>query len=130
MTMQTQATPAWRHYLCTLPEVDPPEALWSRVAAARRRPRPWRGPLLAGAAAAAVFAAVLAWPSLRGVAPLAPPSAIAATAGDTGLRRLDDDIALAYARNASEAELAALWQARERVLASLGGPEPALLARL
>jgi hypothetical protein len=129
----------WRQYLASLPDVDPPEVLWSRLQQRRRppaRPRSSRRAWAGGAIAAALaLALVLLWPSpevpmpeIRRVASSAAP--LAATRADAGLRRLDDELALAYARNADEAELAALWQTRERLIDSLQGPSPALLARL
>lgn len=128
---------AWRQHLSTLPEVEPPAALWLRLHAARALPTRARWPWLA-ATAAAVLVAVLLWSLNEPMSPLsntAPVVALAAPAigpayVDAGLRRLDDDLTLAYARNADEAELAALWQTRERLINSLKSPTPALLARL
>ena len=122
----------WRAHLASLPEVDPPETLWLRLQAAQRQGRsarvPW--PWLAAAAVFAL-AVVIAWPRTQ-TQPAAPSVAVlpAAVRSDDSLRRLDDEIALAYARNADEAELAALWQTRERLIESQQGPAPALLARL
>lgn len=128
---------AWRRYLAALPDVQPPEALWLRLRAAHASPARARWPWLA-ATAAAVLVAVLLWPLRESRAPLsraAPAMAVAAPAVepslvDAGLRRLDDELTLAYARNADETELAALWQTRERLIESLQGPTPAVLARL
>lgn len=128
---------AWRQHLTALPEVDPPEALWLRLRAAHASPTRARWPWLA-ATAAAVLVAVLLWPLNEAMSPVsntAPAIALAAphigpTHVDAGLRRLDDELTLAYARNADETELAALWQTRERLIDSLQGPTPPLLARL
>lgn len=125
----------WRTYLHALPEADPPEALWQRIAQARAaQARPGRAPrwlAAAGLAAAVAMAAVLTLP--RGVpAPdAASPSSggFAAVADSEALRTLDDAIALAYARDASQDELDSLWQTRERLLGSPAESEP-LLARL
>ena len=125
----------WRTYLHALPEAEAPDALWQRIAQARaaaaaprRAPRWLAG---AGLAAAVALAAVLTLP--RGAdAPQAVPSPLAAaTAAPDGkaLRALDDAIALAYARDASQDELDSLWQTRERLLGSPAESEP-LLARL
>lgn len=128
---------AWRRHLATLPDVDPPEALWLRLRAAHASPTRARWPWLA-ATAAAVLVAVLLSPIKEPSSPVgntAPavassPPAVGPVLVDASLRRLDDELTLAYARNADETELAALWQTRERLLDSLQGPAPALLARL
>jgi hypothetical protein len=129
--------PPWRQYLDTLPEAEAPDTLWPRLAAAqrqaqRRRQRPFRL-----GAAAAVLALVALFAAQRLPAPTSPAVAgapglghVAQPAADPGLRRLDDQIALAYARGADEDEVAVLWQARAQVLASLEGPAPVVLARL
>lgn len=120
----------WRAHLAALPEVDPPEQLWQRLAAARagrggvaRRRWPWV------AAAAAAMALALSWPRAipepRPVPPLADHPAV-----DMNLRLLDQELALAYARHAGEAEIAALWQTRERLLAVGTQSDPPLVARL
>lgn len=128
---------AWRQHLTALPDVEPPEALWLRLRVAHASPTRARWPWLA-ATAAAVLVAVLLWPLNKPMSPVsnaAPAVALAAPAVgpanvDAGLRRLDDELSLAYARNADEAELAALWQTRDRLINSLRSPTPALLARL
>jgi hypothetical protein len=142
MTPLPFPSPAWRRHLEALPESEPPASLWPRLAAARadvlrRRRRPWQ---MGAAAAAAALLAVLGARLLP--APVAPaevvmadpgspaPTASAALPGDAGLRRLDDEIALAYARRASDAEVAVLWQARARLIESLDGPAPIVVARL
>lgn len=125
----------WRTYLHALPEAEPPEALWQRIAQARaaaaaprRTPRWLAG---AGLAAAVALAAVLTLP--RGVpvpgAVSPSPATFAAVPDSEALRTLDDAIALAYARDASQDELDSLWQTRERLLGSPAESEP-LLARL
>lgn len=117
---------SWRQHLAALPSVDPPEALWARlqhlaVAPKRSRPVwPW-------AAAAAVLAAVLAWPR-----PESPrvPATVSAPSVDQNLRLLDHELTLAYERQADEAELAVLWQTRERLLQGAGSADQPLLVRL
>lgn len=141
--------PLWRQRLLALPEVEPPETLWPRIAAARREAqRRRRQPIWWGAAAALGVVAVLGFmlagrgasvgreASSPAPAPMAAAAlpAVAAThpAGptDPGLRRLDHEIALAYAHGAADEELAVLWQTRAQLLESLRGPAPAVLARL
>jgi hypothetical protein len=125
----------WRRYLHALPDAEAPDALWARIAQARAAtvaPRPRGGRWMVGAALAAsvALATVFAMrtpveaPSAPAVATLAAP-----VADNEALRALDDTIALAYARNAAEEELASLWQTRERLLGSSADSEP-LLARL
>src|SRR5688572_23514792 len=118
---------SWREHLAQLPEVDPPDALWVRLQHLAT-PVPKRSrPLWPWAAAAAVLTAVLAWPRAE-----APVVATVATAPvvDQNLRLLDQELTLAYARQADEAELAALWQTRERLLQGAGQSDPPLLVRL
>lgn len=130
---------SWRQHLAALPEVNPPDALWQRLQQARGstsslRPRwPW-----AAAAAAAALVAVLILPRTdtpvsvfnQGPEQSLPPAISNGVHGDTGLRRLDDELARAYALNADETQIAALWQTRARLIESLESPTPALLARL
>lgn len=118
---------AWRQHLAALPEVDPPEALWQRLQADRpRAARRARWPWLA--AAAMLTLAVLSWPRTEVPAGLA--TGVELPAVDQSVRLLDQELALAYARRADEAELAALWQTRRRVLDATTLAEPPLLARL
>ena len=127
--------PPWRQHLLALPDVEPTPALWSRLAAARRAAaRRRRQPLRLGLAAALALVAVLALLG-RETTPVAPQAAApaplaAAAVADAGLRRLDDQIALAYAQGAADEELAVLWQTRAQLIESLQGPAPAVLARL
>ena len=124
----------WRNYLHALPDAEAPEALWQRIARARaesvtRRSRPARWLPALGLAAAVALAAVLALPRGAALGPRLPAPVVAATPAESpALRALDDAIALAYARDAAQEELDALWQTRERLLGSPGS-EP-LLARL
>ena len=123
----------WRTYLHRLPEAEPPEALWARIAQARAEARPAprtnRWLAFAGMAAALALAAVL----VTREPPQAPArpavAALAAPQDSEAVRALDDAIGLAYARNAGQEELDALWQVRERLLGSPAESEP-LLARL
>ena len=129
MNTPPSLTESWRRHLAELPSVDPPETLWARLqplaVPAPRRSRPlW--PF--AAAAAAALAALLAWPRADVVAP--PGVATVPGGVDQNVRLLDEELTLAYARQADEAELAALWQARERVLAAGTETAPPMLARL
>lgn len=128
MTMQHDSD--WRGYLQALPEAEPPAALWTRIEQARctTRARDWRWPTLA----AAILASVL----VLGTVPREPAAPGIATAGsdpgvvDPAVQQLDLELSLAYARQAGEQEIAALWQTRERLLARSGEADPVLLARL
>ena len=126
--------PPWRQYLDGLPEAEVPAGLWPRLAAARQQAlRRRRQPLWFGAAAAALLLAVFATQRLpTQPAPRAPTAEQqpAPLPADAGLQRLDDQIALAYARGAAEDEVAVLWQARAHLVASLEGPAPVVVARL
>ena len=118
---------AWRQHLAALPEVDPPESLWQRLQVDKSRStRRVRWPWLA--AAAMVAMAVLSWPRTEVPASLA--TGVELPAVDQSVRMLDQELALAYARRADEAELAALWQTRRRVLDATTQAEPPLVARL
>ncbi len=129
----------WRAYLHQLPETDAPEGLWARIAAAQaqaqaakpRRARPRWLPAI-GLAAAAALAAVLVIPREAPVdsEAIEDPTTLAVAADAVDVRSLDDAIALAYARNAAQDELDALWQTRERLMASASDVAPPLLARL
>jgi hypothetical protein len=126
----------WRGHLASLPSVEPPESLWVRIAAARQAHVPVRRGLRswAGAAIAASLFAVWLLPRFQVDPVSAPgttaPAVAAPSAVDRGLKQVDDELALAYARNAGEAELAALWEVRERLLARQDASPDALLARL
>jgi hypothetical protein len=61
---------------------------------------------------------------------MATPGVALPSAEDRGLKQVDDELALAYARDAGEAELAALWEVRERLIARRDASPDALLARL
>lgn len=128
----------WREYLAALPDAAPPDALWLRLQQARSAGQPrssrWRPRYALAASLLMLAAAGLAW-QLRGpAAPLqeAVVSSARPAAGTAaiGLRQLDDELALAYSRNADEAELAALWEARERLLATFDPDAPAMVARM
>lgn len=89
--------------------VAPPTGLGERVRAAYRQR--WRRLRGAGAASAIVVAAVMLLPALPPGAAVAPP-----TRPDPTLQALDRALQAAYARGASDAELAPLWAARRHAL--------------
>jgi hypothetical protein len=134
---ENDAEPGWRRHLHALPEVEPPVALWPRLMTARAAPARAVMPRLGwiGLAVAAGVAMLWIWP-MAGVqawrsgpdpaAGMAPMQAAVAP----GLRRLDEEISLAYARNADEGELASLWQARARLIAAPEDSVPALPMRM
>lgn len=141
---------AWRMHLAALPECDPPEAVWQRLQAARAQAqaRPPSRPVFAwlASAAAVTFAAVLGTQMLStpATAPSAPlvdatphidtPANVAASVVDpasrASLSRIDDAIARAYERNAGDAELDALWQARNGMVETLASNSSAQLLQL
>lgn len=102
--------------LSALPDPEPPPPLFGRIMASRtrrRRQRRW------AAVAAAVVGAALLWPLLH--VPLAPQPALqlaeqAPQGADLSLRLIDRRLQTAYDRGADAAEIAALWEARARLL--------------
>jgi hypothetical protein len=117
----------WRSYLHALPESEPPAELLSRLQQARsaRRAPSWRWMAVAAAVvASALVVASLPDPERAAIATVAP------AAIDPALQQLDLELSLAYARQADEDEIAALWQTRERLLAHTGEDGSVLLARL
>lgn len=130
----------WRDHLAALPEVDPPAALWQRLRDAQSVPQPkirQRWPW-AMAAAAVLAVTIVSWPrpetaSVDPVASVPAASELLApapTGVDQNLRILDQELTLAYARQADEAEIQALWATRERLLASASESSAPMLARL
>ena len=97
--------------------VSPPRSLEDRVRRAYRRRR---NQLRGGAAACAVaLAVVLLVPATApdNTAPATAPAPLATTPDPT-LQALDRALQAAYARGASDAELAPLWAARRQVIAT------------
>ena len=125
--------------LAALPRFEPPDALWPRIVAARRRARL----RLAAYAAAAALAAVAVLAAVRTIPTTAPAhldaqlvetraleDALAAARTrrppNSAVRALERELAAvdaalqgAYDRAAPEHERAALWQARARRLDAL-----------
>src|SRR5690606_38671042 len=115
-----------------LPEAPLPEHLWQRVNGARVRMRRRRTAGLAATALAVAALAVLpafhAWhasgtpfPTPLPVASAPAPDADA----EAELRALDRALQAGYARNASDAELEALWTQRRRLLSDNEKPRQA-----
>lgn len=128
----------WCGYLRALPDAEPPDALWGRIAQTRATatvapPRihltRWRAGFALAASMALVATLVMRSPVVMPVDPVATTHVAPTATKREALRALDDAIALAYARNADEDELQALWQTRERLLSDPADSEP-LLARL
>ena len=110
--------PLTRH-LQHLPDTAPSDALWQRVAEARRRQLRRQRTAVAGGAAACMLLAVATLVPRMTASPApslaeAVPSPIPATQAiqPDALQRIDRELQLAYARNADDAELAALWTVR------------------
>lgn len=113
--------PLTRH-LEHLPDAPPPDALWLRVAEARRRQlRRQRGAFAGGIGACALVLAVVLVPRITTDTAVEAPTTRFAQAQDTdvmsdaqhdALRGIDRELQMAYARNAGEAELDALWAVR------------------
>ena len=117
-----------QRHLATLPEPPLPEALWGRVAHARRRQVARRRLAIGGgvavALALAVLPAQLPGPAVTAdeqaaiaVAAHAPPPRVAAGSDPAArLRTLDRELQAAYHRGSDEAEIAQLWEARAALL--------------
>ena len=110
-----------RQHLSLLPERAPDPALWSRVNAARQGHLQRRRVGLAIVAVASAGLGVFAMldPQHRTVQPTGASSPVEAPGGDiaeSAIARIDRDLQLAYARNADDAEIAALWTLRQGVL--------------
>ena len=119
-----------RQQLLTLPDAEPSDALWWRIAQARQTQIRHRRRWIAGGATAGV---VVALTLLLGLPPrpahdrTAPaiattpsnqPSSNSVAMPPDALRRIDRELQLAYARNADDAELASLWAVRQDILHS------------
>ncbi len=117
-----------QQHLRQLPDAPLPDALWQRVNGARLRIRRRRHAGIAAAALAVAALAILP-PLIAPPAPDAPdmhPSLAAAPAEPADvvaeLRALDRALQAGYARNASDAELEALWNQRRRLLSDNDTP--------
>jgi hypothetical protein len=131
MSMDEMDHSKCRAYLLALPDVAPGPQLWQRIEQAQARRR--RPDVRWWAAAAALALAVLAAWSLPGVDRWAGPPLAGVTPSGTlvpALHQLDADLNLAYSRGAGDAEIAALWEARARLLASGGDAGSVVLAKL
>ena len=148
-TFDPAADPAdsrWRAHLAALPDCDPPEALWLRLRdaqlQARGTPQRARWPWLASAAALALAVLLTtllrpeSQPAVADITPTTTPietprtAAVTDPASRASLLRIDAALTRAYERNADEAELDALWQARQGMLDSLASNASAQLVQL
>ena len=122
-----------RRHLRQLPDAPLPAGLWQRVNRARIRGRRRRQAGIAGiamAVAAAAFLPSLVNPPLQDAPPPTLPLASGATPQldvDAELRALDRALQAGYARNASDAELEALWDQRRLLLSDNHAPPQARL---
>lgn len=109
--------------LQSLPDLPPPDSLWPRLAQRQRRirQRQQAGTVLAAAAA---FAGVLFFALPHADLSQQPVPALARTTPATRLQAVDHALQAAYARGASDDELAPLWDIRQQ-LASVELPSPA-----
>lgn len=107
--------------LARTPDQVPPDALWQRLRAGQRR-AVLRRRLAGGATASALallLVAVLPWPLAQ--APTAPAPASVATQDPALIQEqivsIDRALQVAYARGASDEEVAPMWQARNALAA-------------
>lgn len=120
-----------RQNLQNLPDVEPSDALWARLAGERQRQiRRQHGVMAGGTAACAVLASTLLFnlgpqfgddESIAATASTVTPGSITPAASITlpeSLHRIDRELQLAYARNADDAEIASLWTVRQGILHS------------
>ena len=99
--------------LSELPDPEPAAPLFGRIMASRSRRRRRRR---IGIAAALLLGCAALWPALRpGLAP-AELELAAQAPEDLRLLLLDRRLQAAYDRGADRAEIAALWEARARLL--------------
>lgn len=128
MPIDSDGTRLQRH-LGALPEPPLPEALWPRVARARRRQLARRRAVLGGGAAAllALFVLPGVFTQLDAPRPADQATMVASTDAiparaplvadhDARLRIIDRELQAAYHRGSGQAELAQLWQARAALL--------------
>lgn len=107
--------------LAHAPDEAPPEALWQRLQAGQRK-AVLRRRLLGGASASALALLLVVsvpWPVLH--APAAPSPAAVATVDPALIHdqivSIDRALQVAYARGASDDEVAPMWQARNALAA-------------
>lgn len=115
--------------LDALPDIPLPDALWLRVDACRRMQQRRRKAGVAIAALAALLAAIPVLrigdpgPAQRGQAVVARSTQATSSAAsprdiDAQLRALDQALQAAYARSATDAEIAPMWVARNALTAT------------
>lgn len=130
-----------RRRLEALPDPALPDALWARVAHARRRQVARRRLALGGGAAVALAVFVLPFrlphPGEQPVTAsdiastgAVPSRAPVASDPDARLRILDRELQAAYSRGSDAAEIAQLWQARDALLRETGHAMPVRPVRI
>lgn len=120
-----------RTMLASLPEPPLPPDLWPAIERARQR-RQTRLRVAAATLGSLALAALLAWPVNQPTFAPAPPEAsrssttlVATPAPGPALQAIDRALQTAYARGASDDEVAPLWRMRGQLSASLNrSPDP------
>lgn len=131
-----------RHHLEALPEPALPDALWTRVARARRQQVARRRLALGGGVAVALALLVLPFRfphpgdqpvtanDIASTGDAVPSRAPVDSDSDARLRTLDRELQAAYRRGSDAAEIAQLWQARDALLRETGHTMPVRPVRI
>lgn len=130
----TEASEFVRQKLDALPDIELPDALWQRIDAHCKRQQRQRK-VMAGIATLVVVALLAAVPALRIITSDPASSNVAATSlpkpdnvstpqdVQAEIRALDQALQAAYARSASDAEIAPMWLVRNALVASIKSAE-------
>lgn len=130
----TEASEYVRQKLDALPDIELPDAVWQRIDAYRKKQQR-RRKVVAGIATFVVVSLLAAAPALRIITSDPASSSLAATSlpkpdnvstpqdVQAEIRALDQALQAAYARSASDAEIAPMWLVRDALVASIKSSE-------
>ena len=133
----TEASEYVRQKLDALPDIELPDAVWQRIDVYRKKQQR-RRKVVAGIVTFVVVSLLAAAPALRIITSDPASSSLAATSlpkpdnvstpqdVQAEIRALDQALQAAYARSASDAEIAPMWLVRDALVASIkSGESPA-----